>query len=107
MRSHETAKVVAAMQKKGSPVFAVNYMCRFFPAVLQMRALVQRGELGRLIQVQGRFFQDWLLKDTDYNWRLLASEGGKLRAVGDIGTHWIDAVSFILGAPAAGVFAPI
>ncbi len=88
-----------------SPVFAVNYMCRFFPAVLQMRAMVQRGELGRIIHVQGHFFQDWLLKETDYNWRLLASEGGKLRAVGDIGTHWIDTVSFILGARAEWVFA--
>jgi predicted dehydrogenase len=107
MRSNDTAKVVAAAGKKGSPVFAVNYMCRFFPAVLQSRAMVQRGDLGRIIHVQGHFFQDWLLRETDYNWRLLASEGGKLRAVGDIGTHWIDAVSFILGAPVEHVFAHI
>ena len=89
------------------PVFAVNYMCRFFPAVLQMRAMVARGDLGRIMHVQGHFFQDWLLHATDYNWRLLASEGGKLRAVGDIGTHWIDAVSFILGAKAENVFAHV
>jgi len=105
MTSKDTAKVVAAVAKKGSPVFSVNYMCRFIPAMLQMRALVARGELGRIIHVQGHFFQDWLLKDTDYNWRLLASEGGKLRAIGDIGTHWIDAVSFILGSKAERVFA--
>ncbi|MEN9575766.1 MAG: hypothetical protein RL514_3621 [Verrucomicrobiota bacterium] len=105
MTAKETAKVVAAVKKPNAPVFAVNYMCRFFPAVLQMRALVQRGELGQIIHVQGHFFQDWLLHATDYNWRLLASEGGKLRAVGDIGTHWIDAVSFILGAKAEAVFA--
>ena len=107
MKSGETAKVVAAVKKKGAPVFAVNYMCRFFPAVLQMRAMVQRGDLGRVIHVQGHFFQDWLLHETDYNWRLLASEGGKLRAVGDIGTHWVDAVSFILGAKAESVFAHV
>jgi predicted dehydrogenase len=105
MTAKETAKVVAAAKKKDSPVFAVNYMCRFFPAVLQMRAMVRRGDLGKIIHVQGHFFQDWLLKETDYNWRLLAREGGKLRAVGDIGTHWIDAVSFILGAKAEAVFA--
>ena len=105
MTAKETAKVVAAVRRKNSPVFAVNYMCRFFPAVLQMRALVQRGELGQIIHVQGHFFQDWLLQATDYNWRLLASEGGRLRAVGDIGTHWIDAVSFILGARVESVFA--
>jgi len=105
MTAKETAKVVAAVKKKGSPVFAVNYMCRFFPAVLQMRAMVQRGDLGQIIHVEGHFFQDWLLHATDYTWRLLASEGGKLRAVGDIGTHWIDTVSFILGARAQAVFA--
>jgi predicted dehydrogenase len=105
MTTGETAKVVAAVKKKGSPVFAVNYMCRFFPAVLQIRAMVQRGDLGRIIHVQGQFHQDWLLQETDYNWRVMASEGGKLRAVGDIGTHWVDAVSFILGARAERVFA--
>ena len=105
MTSRETARVVKAVARRGSPVFAVNYMCRFFPAVLQMRALVQRGALGQVMHVQGHFFQDWLLKRSDYNWRLLASEGGKLRAVGDIGTHWVDTVSFILGAKVEKVFA--
>ncbi|HXJ59290.1 MAG TPA: Gfo/Idh/MocA family oxidoreductase [Verrucomicrobiae bacterium] len=105
MTSKETARVVQTTARRGSPVFAVNYMCRFFPAVLQMRALVERGDLGRIIHVEGHFFQDWLLQPTDYNWRLLASEGGKLRAVGDIGTHWVDTVSFILGAKVESVFA--
>lgn len=107
MTSRETERVVAAVKRVGvrGPVFAVNYMCRFFPAVLQMRAMVERGDLGRIIHVQGHFFQDWLLEETDFNWRVLAAEGGKLRAVGDIGTHWIDAVSFILGARATSVFA--
>ncbi|MEZ5384750.1 MAG: Gfo/Idh/MocA family oxidoreductase [Prosthecobacter sp.] len=109
MTTKETQLVVDAVRKGGrkGPVFAVNYVCRFFPAVLQMRAMVARGDLGRIINVQGHFFQDWLLHETDYNWRVLASEGGKLRAVGDIGTHWIDAVSFVLGAKANSVFAHI
>src|SRR5580698_2164857 len=104
MDARETARVVKAAAK-AKPVLAVNYNCRFFAAILQMRAAVQRGDLGKIIHVQGHFFQDWLLKDTDYNWRVLADEGGKLRAVGDIGTHWVDAVSFILGAKAENVFA--
>ena len=107
MDTRETARVVAAVRKPGAPVFAVNYMCRFFPAVLQMRAMVARGDLGQVMHVQGHFFQDWLLHETDYNWRILSSEGGKLRAIGDIGTHWIDAVSFILGAKAERVFAHV
>ena len=106
MTTKETASLVSAA-KKAKTVFAVNYNCRFFPAVLQMRKMVQRGDLGRIIHVHGHFFQDWLLKPTDYNWRLNASDGGKLRAVGDIGTHWMDAVSFILGAKVDMVFAAL
>lgn len=109
MTTKETQLVVDAVRRGGKkgPVFAVNYVCRFFPAILQMRAMVARGDLGKIIHVQGHFFQDWLLHEADYNWRVLASEGGKLRAVGDIGTHWIDAVSFVLGAKANSVFAHI
>ena len=106
MDTKETARLVKAAAKSDR-VFAVNYMCRFFPGVLQMRELVRSGKLGQIIHVQGHFFQDWLLQQTDFNWRLLASEGGKLRAVGDIGTHWIDAVSFVLGAKAESVFATL
>jgi predicted dehydrogenase len=75
--------------------------------VLQLNRLVQRGDLGDIIHVNGSYFQDWLFKATDYNWRLLPQEGGKLRAVADIGTHWMDTVSFILGARITSVFADL
>ena len=59
-----------------------------------MRAMVQRGDLGQIVRVQGRFFQDWLLHDSDYNWRLLAKEGGKL----GIRRYWhaLDRCRFLL-----------
>lgn len=106
MTTTETAELVEAARQAGK-VFAVNYNVRFYPAVLQMRALVQRGDLGEIIHVNGSYMQDWLLKETDYNWRVLASEGGELRAVGDIGTHWLDTVSFILGSPVTELLADL
>ena len=48
--------------------------------------LVGDGELGEVRLVTGHYFQDWLLLDTDWNWRLDPAEGGMLRAVGDIGS---------------------
>jgi len=106
MNTRETAKLMAVASKAGT-VFAVNYNVRFYAAVLQLRRLVQRGELGQIIHVQGSYFQDWLFKDTDYNWRLLPQEGGQLRAVADIGTHWLDTASFILGSPITGLIADL
>jgi len=106
MNTKETARIVAAARKAGT-VFAVNYNVRFYPAVLQMRQLAARGDLGQIIHVNGSYLQDWLFKDTDYNWRLLPQEGGTLRAVADIGTHWLDTVGFILGSPVRSLLADL
>ena len=62
------------------------------------------GELGRVFNVHGGYIQDWLLKDTDWNWRLDGEQGGELRAVADIGSHWLDLVGFVTGKRIASVF---
>jgi predicted dehydrogenase len=106
MNTRETAQIVKTVRATRK-VFAVNYNVRFYSAVLQLHRLVERGELGEIMHVNGSYMQDWLFKDTDYNWRLLPQEGGKLRAVADIGTHWMDTASFILGAKITSVFADL
>jgi len=65
---------------------------RFYPLNLEARERIREGGLGDIYSVQGSYVQDWLLNSTDYNWRVLAEEGGQLRAVADIGTHWLDLV---------------
>ncbi|MFN8630111.1 MAG: Gfo/Idh/MocA family oxidoreductase [Chloroflexota bacterium] len=59
--------------------------------------MVEAGEIGQVRYVTGRYFQDWLLYDTDWNWRLESDQGGALRAVGDIGSHWLDLAGFLTG----------
>lgn len=105
MTAKEAAAIVRLVSSRPEQIFAVNYNVRFYPAILQLRADVAAGRLGEIFHVNGSYFQDWLLKPEDFNWRLLAEEGGALRAVGDIGTHWMDAVSFILGSRIESVFA--
>jgi predicted dehydrogenase len=106
MNTQETASILTQLAGRKT-VFAVNYNVRFYPAVLQLRQMASRGELGEIIHVNGSYMQDWLLKETDYNWRLLPKEGGKLRAVADIGTHWMDTVCFIMDAQIESVFADL
>ncbi len=67
--------------------------------------MVQNGELGDLFILQGSYLQDWLLLPTDWNWRLEPDLGGTLRAVGDIGSHWLDLMTFITGLHVEEVFA--
>ena len=107
MTTRETGELVALSSRHERQVFGVGFNVRFYPAVLQLRADVAAGRFGQIIHVNGSYMQDWLLKPTDYNWRLLAEQGGQLRAVGDIGSHWMDTASFILGAPIQSVFAQL
>ena len=68
------------------------------------RERIHAGGLGRVFDVHGGYIQDWLLEDTDWNWRLDPVEGGELRAVADIGSHWLDLVGFVTGKRIAQVF---
>ena len=95
--SAETAELVKAAKGHTDLVTAVNYNIRFYPLCLQARAMIRAGEIGDVLHVTGSYLQDWLLLPTDYNWRVEAGEGGALRAVGDIGTHWLDLIGFITG----------
>src|SRR5690606_22806388 len=60
---------------------AVAYNIRFYPLCHEARARVQNGSFGDVFHVTGSYVQDWLLKETDFNWRVLEEEGGALRAV--------------------------
>jgi len=103
MTTAETARIVAAAARQRT-VFAVNYNVRFYAAALRLRRMIADGEMGDVMHVNGSYFQDWLFKDTDYNWRLLPGEGGPLRAVADIGTHWMDLACFVMGTSIRSVW---
>ncbi len=86
-------------------VNAVNFNIRFYPLHQHVRGAIASGELGEVRLVTGHYLQDWLLHDTDWNWRLEPDKGGALRAVGDIGSHWLDLTSFLTGQRIVSVMA--
>lgn len=95
-----TARETAELTKLAEPapvVTAVCYNVRFYPLCLEARQRLFDGRLGDVYHVTGSYVQDWLLYDTDFNWRVLPDQGGALRAVADIGTHWLDLVTALTG----------
>ena len=77
-----------------------NCVChnlRDYPMVQQVRRMREAGELGEILVVQGTYFQDWLLYDTDWNWRVDANAGGASRCMADIGSHWFDMAEHVTG----------
>jgi predicted dehydrogenase len=106
MTASESAGLVTRAQASGL-VNAVNFNIRFYPLHQHMREAIAAGQLGDVRFVTGHYFQDWLLHETDWNWRLDPSQGGALRAVGDIGSHWLDLMAFVTGQPIVSVMADL
>jgi predicted dehydrogenase len=78
-------------------VHAVNHNLRYYPVVQHIRQMIAAGDLGEIHTVQGTYSQDWLLYDTDYNWRIESKDNGAVRALGDIGSHWMDMIQHLTG----------
>ena len=92
----EAEQLVQKAKEKGLANCTFHNL-RYYPMVQQMRRLREAGELGEIYAVQGTYSQDWLLYDTDWNWRIDTSANGRSRAFADIGTHWCDMVEHVTG----------
>ena len=86
---------------------ATNFNIRYYPLNQQARETVADGTLGEVRLVTGRYFQDWLTLESDWNWRLQPDRGGALRAVGDIGSHWLDLMTYVTGRRIMAVMADL
>jgi len=92
----EAHKLVELAAQKGLR----NCVChnlRYYPMVQQLRRMREAGELGEILSVQGAYSQDWLLYDTDWNWRIDARAGGASRCMADIGSHFFDMAEHVTG----------
>jgi predicted dehydrogenase len=96
MTSNESKKLLEQATRAGI-VHAVTFNYRGNPLVQQARSAVARGELGKPHFLHGYYLQDWLIKDTDYSWRLDPDKGGASSALGDIGSHWCDLAQHVSG----------
>jgi predicted dehydrogenase len=96
MTSAQSKRLVSEAQRAGV-VAAVTFNYRGNPLVQQAKAAIARGDIGTPHFLHGHYLQDWLLKDTDYSWRLDPEKGGASSAVGDIGSHWCDLAQHVTG----------
>ena len=104
--SEQSAELVELAQA-ADLVHCTNFNIRFYPMVQEARERVRAGELGEVWSVHGGYLQDWLALPTDWNWRLEPERAGDLRAVGDIGSHWMDLTQSVAGSRIVEVFADL
>jgi predicted dehydrogenase len=102
----QSAELLELAERSGL-VHCTNFNLRFYPQVQEARYRVQAGVVGEVWNVHGAYLQDWLLWPSDWNWRLEPEQGGPVRAVGDIGSHWLDMAQFVTGRRVTSVLADL
>lgn len=101
----DEADLMVAKAKEKGLMNGLNFHNRWFPMTAELTEMIKDGDLGPIHVIFGEFTQDWLLYDTDYNWRIESAESGPTRAVSDIGSHWMDLVQHVTGLAITEVFA--
>lgn len=90
-----TAAAAAARGKGVQSMIGFNY--RRVPALALARELIAEGRLGTIRHVRAAYLQDWLADaGSPMTWRLRKETAGS-GALGDIASHAIDQVLFLLG----------
>lgn len=91
------AREIVALAKEKGVRNCTNHNLRYYPLVQHMRKMREAGELGEILVVQGTYSQDYLLYDTDWNWRLNSQDSGPSCAMADIGSHFCDMTEYVTG----------
>lgn len=103
----DEARELVALAEQAGVVHGVSFVYRQFAMVRRAASMMRAGTLGRLFASHGSYLQDWMLLETDYNWRVDAALGGASRAVADIGSHWCDTVQYVTGRRITEVMADL
>ncbi len=99
----ERMAAAAAAAQAAGVLSMVGFNYRRVPALALARQMIADGRLGVIREVRAAYLQDWIA-DPDFPlvWRLQKEEAGA-GALGDIGSHIIDAAQFLLGSDIIGV----
>ena len=101
-RTIEQSEELAEICKKKNLLFGVTYSYTGYPAVKQMRKMVQDGMLGKIRFVNAEYPQDWLGNPVDEHssiapWRMDPKVSGATNCLGDIGSHIENMVATVTG----------
>jgi predicted dehydrogenase len=100
--SQQAGELVRAVESAGV-VFAVTYNYSGYPLVKQARHMVRGGEIGPVRKVIVEYNQGWLATRLEESgqkqadWRTDPARSGLGGAIGDIGSHAEQLVSYVTG----------
>ncbi len=93
----EDAEAMLAAARETGVVTMVSYNYRHTPALQMAKRLIEEGRIGEIRTFRGYYLQDWGADPkAPLSWRYNKAKAGS-GALGDIGTHVIDAARLLVG----------
>jgi predicted dehydrogenase len=93
----EEAQAMAQMAEEAGILTHVAFVLRYVPAIRQMKALLEAGKIGEILNFRGHMFHSgYLDPERPMSWRLRHSESGG-GVFADLGAHLIDLVHYLIG----------
>lgn len=99
------ARELAALFEARGLVAALCLNVRYYPANRAAAERLRAGALGRPLLIHGEYLQAFHAPPHDDGWRFDPALGGPLRAITEIGTHWVDLATHWTGLPVEAVCA--
>ena len=95
----EDAEALHAIVARTGRICAVNYGYSGYPMVREMRAMIARGDLGRVRLVKTEFGHSFHADDSNEHarWRYDPARAGVSGIFGDCGIHALHLASFVVG----------
>ncbi|TLS51893.1 Gfo/Idh/MocA family oxidoreductase [Paenibacillus antri] len=91
----EAAAMLRTAERTGI-VHGLNFTYREHPGVRKMKAMAERGDIGRLRSGHYEYSGDYGVEGPP-GWRGSAARGGVGGVLGDLGSHLIDLARFVTG----------
>lgn len=97
------AEALAKIAEESGALFVLTHNYTGYPLIRHARAMVARGDLGKIRLVHAEYVQDWLSEPIEQtgqkqaDWRTDPARSGEGGAIGDIGTHAFNLLSFVTG----------
>ena len=101
----EEAAEIAKVASESGRICALTFNVRYHMAVQKARQIIASGEFGRPLLIHGNYMQEFNAFPAPLDWRYKPELAGTMRAVSEIGSHWIDLAQYISGKKVTAVSA--
>ncbi len=91
------AEKLCKLAKESGKICALTLNVRYHMACQRAREIIGSGALGRPVLIHGNYLQEFGALPAALDWRFVPELGGSMRAVTEIGSHWVDIAQYISG----------